>query len=317
MDDQPKKKREAMTGWKLVGTILGVCTGLTIGVLSSPYTGIFRVPSTSAPADSLDLAVVIVLLGVANLAKGISIQRRRSQSVVNRSNSRFPLRRANFAIGSLFLRYQLILVCALFFYFDERSWTAESVGLRWDSLEIAFMYGTWSYVLLGVALVVIFKLRGNLSMQADNSMATMAYLWPRARRQKIAMVIAVCFFNPITEEIVYRGILVHQLGRALGGYELPLVLGLFVSLGNHAYQGWRAIFAHTLFYIVAVTLLFSEAGLLGAIVMHFMGDFAPVFGMRRSLRRYRERHRRQAISDNPQPIVVEIEPLETRENYMS
>ncbi len=292
MDDSPKSRPNAVANRGLIGAIISGCIGLAIGILVIPRFAVLPVPNSNAPADSLDLAVVITLLGAAHFAKGILKWRRRSEDQSLRSSVRVPLRRSPRGRGLSFLAYHLVLVLVLLFYFDEQSWTAESIGLHFDSIYVSVVGGALAYMGLVMILLLIYRACGNLSAQADNSMVTMAWIWPRDPRQRVAMTIAISLLNPVTEEVLFRGILVHQLSLAMGSYEVPLILGLLVSLGNHIYQGPRAILTHSLWYILVVGLMFSEAGLLGAIVMHYYGDFGPVFGLRRNLKRYRERHRR-------------------------
>jgi hypothetical protein len=292
MNQSAMKWNAKLTPTMLLGGVFGGCVGIFAGVLSSPNTAFFTPPNSAAPTDSLDLVVCITLLGVLSLGSGIITRRQLRQSIPPRTNGRIPLRRADKPNGSRFLRHQLLLVLALFVYFDERSWTAESVGIKQDNPPIQFLYGTAAYAALVAILIAVYKVARTLNAQADNNMVTMAYLWPRKPRQKLMMAIAMCGLNPVTEEILFRGILVYQFSYALGSYELPLLLGLLVSLANHAYQGLRATFTHALWYAVVVGLLFSEAGLIGAIVMHVWGDVMPVYWLRGHLWHYRNRHRR-------------------------
>jgi membrane protease YdiL (CAAX protease family) len=269
MDDPPQKQREVLTGWKLVGIIFNTIGGLLIGILSSPYATIIPTPNTLVPSDSLDLAVCIVLLSMLALFNGVVARRKLRQSGVEQIQRRVSLRRPAFKMGSRFLRYQLVLLFALFIYFGNESWTAATVGFTQEFPGADFAVGLFAYAFLLIILAVIFRLQGTAEAQADNTVTTMAALWPREPRQKLAMTVAVCLINPIAEELIFRGILVYQLGLALGSFQLPIVLGLLVSLANHAYQGRRAILLHTLYYLFAVTLLFSPMGLMGAIGMHF------------------------------------------------
>jgi membrane protease YdiL (CAAX protease family) len=307
MDDTPQKQREALTGWKLVGTILCGVIGGAIGILASPQDAIIPTPRTDVPADSLDVAIAITLLGGINFATGILARRKIQQASQLKIEGRLPLRRPAGKFATRFLVYQLVSLFVLFVYFNEDSWTAATVGFTQEFPGADFGVGLFAYAFLLIILGFVFRLKGNGEAQADNTVTTMAALWPRQPRQKLAMTIAVCLINPIAEELIFRGILVYQLGLALGSFQLPIVLGLLVSLANHAYQGRRAILLHTLYYVFAIGLLFSPMGLIGAIGMHFAGDIAPVSLMKRNLKNYRERHRRQAKPVDQALPIPEIE----------
>lgn len=307
MDDQPKKQQDALTGWKLAGTILCALVGGVIGILGFPDFAIFTTPNSAAPADSLDLAVAIMLLTVLSFCGGILARRTVQHKALNATGGRLPLRRPANKIGSRFLRYQLVLLFVLFVYFNENSWTVATVGFTQESSIVAFICGVLAYGLLIFTLGLLFRLRGITAAQDDNTMTNMAALWPREPRQKLAMTIAVCVINPVSEELLFRGILVYQLALTLDNYELPLFLGLLATLWNHAYQGQQSILLHTLYYVFAVALLFSPAGMMGAIGMHYAGDIVPVSFMKSNMKKYRERHRRSA---KPFEEGLPIPPIE-------
>jgi membrane protease YdiL (CAAX protease family) len=307
MDDAPNNPREGVTGWKRIGPILCAVIGGAIGILASPQVAIIPAPRTDVPADAIDVAVAITLLGGINLATGILARRKIQQTSLATTKSRLPLRRPIAKFANRFLVYQLVSLFVLFVYFNENSWTAATVGFTQEFPGADFAVGLFAYALLLIILALVFRLKGNAEAQADNTMTTMAALWPRQPSQKLAMTTAVCVINPIAEELIFRGILVYQLGLALGSFQLPIVLGLLVSLANHAYQGRRAILLHALYYVFAVVLLFSPMGLMGTIGMHFAGDIVPVALLKRNLKSYRERHRRSAKKVDETLPIPEIE----------
>ncbi|MEH2005415.1 CPBP family intramembrane glutamic endopeptidase [Nostoc sp.] len=116
---------------------------------------------------------------------------------------------------------------------------------------------------------------------------------PRQKLQKILFMIAVCILNPITEELIFRGVLVHQLGIYINNYYLAIVLGLFVSVGNHIYQGRLHIITHIIFYIFTVTLLYSDVGLVGSIGFHLAGDIYPFMWLKYQVNNYKKRRREE------------------------
>jgi membrane protease YdiL (CAAX protease family) len=59
---------------------------------------------------------------------------------------------------------------------------------------------------------------------------------PRQKLQKVLLMIDTCILNPVTEELMFRGILVHQLGLYINNHWLAITLGLLVNIGNHIYH---------------------------------------------------------------------------------
>jgi membrane protease YdiL (CAAX protease family) len=306
MDEPLQKQREPLTGWKLVGATLCGIMGMAIGFLATPDYAIIPTKNPYVPPDSIDLAVAVMLLSMLFLIGGIYSRRLRVAKSSAQDRARPPLRRPPAKTGSRCLRYQLVMVLVLWALYQE-SWTFSTVGFRQEFPIADFLCGVIAYGVLILILTLLFRTTGIYDSQADNTMINMAALWPREPRQKLAMWIGVCLLNPITEELLFRGILVYQLGLALGSFQFPIVLGLVLSLGNHAYQGSRAILLHTLYYAFAIGLLFSPMGMMGAIGMHFAGDIVPVSLMKRNLKSYRARHRRLAKKVDEELPVPEIE----------
>ncbi|MGF1938877.1 MAG: CPBP family intramembrane glutamic endopeptidase [Nostoc sp. ChiQUE02] len=116
-------------------------------------------------------------------------------------------------------------------------------------------------------------------------------LIPRQKLQRILFLIAVCILNPITEELIFRGVIVHQLGIYINNYYLAILLGLFVTIGNHIYQGRLHIITHLIFYIFTVTLLYSDVGLVGSIGFHLAGDIYPFMRLKYEANNYKKRRR--------------------------
>jgi membrane protease YdiL (CAAX protease family) len=306
MDSPPKKQSESLTGGKLVGTIIGGVIGLSVSFMANPEYTIFPTSNTLVPADAIDLAVAVMFLSMLFWIGGIYSRQMRRLTPLDLERERPPLRRPSAKTGSRCLRYQLVMVLALWVLYPE-SWTFSTVGVVGDFPIADFFVGVFAYGVLILLLHLIFRMGGVHDSQADNSMINMAAIWPREPRQKVAMWIGVCLLNPVTEELMFRGILVYQLSEAIGNTELPLLLGFFVTLANHAYQGPRSVFLHALYYVFAVGLLFSPMGIMGAIGMHFAGDIVPVSMMKRNLKSYRERHRRSAKKVDEELPVPEIE----------
>jgi len=184
-------------------------------------------------------------------------------------------------------------VIALFVGYRGGAFTAESVGAstRVPAL-VAFATGFGEYFLfqylwaagLGVLglseRVWVAVLRANAAAQ------------PRHRLERIGVALLVMFVNPVTEELMTRGLLVHQLALSVPT-GLAIALGAVVNAIHHAYQGWTLAPVHLLFYAATIALLYSPLGLFGAIGFHFAADAMSVVGQRKSLRAYRELRRQQ------------------------
>ena len=117
---------------------------------------------------------------------------------------------------------------------------------------------------------------------------------PRAPSQKVLACIAIILLNPLTEEAMFRGVLVYHFSNTSGYVILPLVLGFAANVFNHTHQGARLQVFHACFFAVAVALLYSPLGLLGAIGFHFGGDLVPIITARRRLLQYRARNLRRS-----------------------
>lgn len=306
MDTPPKKQREPIAGWKLVGTAICAVVGGAIGLLGSPQMAIFPTSNTFVPPDAIDAAIVVMLLSMLFWIGGIYSRRIRRLTPLDQERERTPLRRPAAKTGARCLRFQLVMALALWVLYPE-SWTFSTVGFRQEFPIADFFVGVFAYGVLILLLHLFFRMGGLHDSQADNSMINMAAIWPREPRQKVAMWIGVCLLNPITEELLFRGILIYQLSEAIGNTALPVLLGFLVTLANHAYQGPRSVFLHSLYYVFAIGLLFSPMGIMGAIGMHFAGDIAPVSLMKRNLKSYRERHRRSEKKVDGELKVPEIE----------
>ncbi|HEX5162374.1 MAG TPA: CPBP family glutamic-type intramembrane protease [Steroidobacteraceae bacterium] len=186
---------------------------------------------------------------------------------------------------------QVLLVAVLAFTFLQGSWTLESVGLlppmMWLSSilvgEIAFLGLVLAYAGL------LFVARRIPAMRAAATRGNLR-AWPRKRSHKILAAIFIMVFNPFTEELVMRGILVHHWSLLLGSAVVPVVVGFVLNAALHWYQGWRMQLWHAMYYCLAVYLLFNwDLG--AAITAHVFGDVIPFLTLRRELRRVRAARR--------------------------
>jgi hypothetical protein len=260
--------------------------------------------NSAAPPGSLRMAGVVLMIGAIYFWSGLVAARQRERAAASSPYGavRPKLRRPANAAGGALLRWQIVLAAWLAFVAYPNAWTWETIGLKGPGpTVVGLCLGVLTYALFTAALTFYLQASGGLEKFADDSTRTMAGIWPRPRRQKAAAWIAFCVFNPVIEELLFRGVLVYQSALALNSIWAPLLVGFAVSVGNHWYQGRRMMTLHIPFYWIAVGLLFSPAGLGGAIGFHIAGDVVPVSMMARQLRDFRQRHRR------PNSTSVEVE----------
>lgn len=195
---------------------------------------------------------------------------------------------------------QILFTAALIVGWQYGAWTFESVGIpepiRWaDTIlagEIAFL--AVLLVNLGISLLAR-RMRRMRAAAARGNLRP----WPRGRAAKWVAGLFIMVFNPIVEELVMRGILIHQWGEMIGSPLLPILIGFFLNAALHLYQGWRVQLWHAMFFAAAVYLLYSPWGLPAAIVAHILGDVLPIVALRRQLeviRRSRQKERRRAMA---------------------
>lgn len=184
----------------------------------------------------------------------------------------------------------LLTFILLLTYFGS-GWVASDYGLKFDvHPSLSLTIGLCIDLALAISFGLVARLTGHLPMLEDVSFAALCSVWPRGRAQKRATFVALCL-NPITEEFIYRGVLVWLLGNQIGSHPTAVVLGLLVSWAVHLYQGPRALLAHTLTYAITIILLYSPLGLIGAIGFHYGGDLVPLLTIRRQMNRWISRHR--------------------------
>ena len=281
----------------IVGFVFGAAFCAAAIWSPDPQATLLQPLNSAAPAGSLRMAGVVLMIGAIYFWSGAVAARQRAKAVANSPHeaARPRLRRPANAAGGALLRWQLVLAAWLALLAYPNAWTWETVGLKGPGPTIiGLCVGIVIYALFTALLTFFLRASGGLEKFADDSTRTMAGIWPRPPRQKVAAWIAFCVFNPVIEELLFRGVLVYQSALATNSLWGPLLVGFVVSIGNHWYQGRRMMTLHVPFYWVAVGLLFSPLGLGGAIGFHLAGDVVPVSMMGRQLREFRARHRRGA-----------------------
>ncbi|HYW21161.1 MAG TPA: CPBP family intramembrane glutamic endopeptidase [Nodularia sp. (in: cyanobacteria)] len=171
-------------------------------------------------------------------------------------------------------------------------WDAPSVGLKFEILPVfSLIIGLICYCIFVFILNKVLNVLRISQIVENDAYLVSVRLIPRQKLQKTLFWVAVCILNPITEELIFRGVLVHQLGIYINNYYLAILLGLFVSVGNHIYQGRLHIITHIIFYIFTVTLLYSDIGLVGSIGFHLVGDIYPFMRLKYEANNYKKRRR--------------------------
>nr|WP_243458484.1 CPBP family intramembrane glutamic endopeptidase [Nostoc sp. UIC 10630] len=173
-------------------------------------------------------------------------------------------------------------------------WDAPSVGLKFEILPVfSLIIGLIGYCIFVLILNTVLNILRISQIVQNDAYLVSVRLIPRQKLQKTLFWVAVCILNPITEELIFRGVLVHQLGIYTNNYYLAIFLGLFVSVGNHIYQGKLHVITHFVFYIFTVTLLYSDVGLLGSIGFHLAGDIYPFMWLKYQVNNHKKRRREE------------------------
>lgn len=195
---------------------------------------------------------------------------------------------------------QILFTAILVLGFQYGAWNRESVGIpeqiRWADTILA---GEVAFLVVLLANAGVSLLARRLQRMRAAAARGNLRLWPRGRAAKWIAALFIMGFNPFVEELVMRGILIHQWGEMIGSPVLPVIIGFFLNAALHLYQGWRVQLWHAMFFGAAVYLLYSPWGLPAAIAAHVLGDVLPIVALRRQLRvirRSRQRERRKALA---------------------
>jgi hypothetical protein len=237
------------------------------------------------------IALFLVTMGLLAARQAYEFwQRVRGQRMPPRAR-RLPGSR----LGGIAVVQISIVICLVAGY--GHRWTFESVGLRplipFDVYLI--LAGELGFLAVVLAHLLVLKLTGAYGrLHREGNRANLS-IWPRERWAKWLAGILIMGFNPFTEELVMRGILVHQWGELLGSPTVPIVVGALLNGALHIYQGWRLQLWHALFFTMAVALLYSPWGLGAAIAAHVFGDVLPIVTLRRNQRRLRKRRRNERM----------------------
>jgi membrane protease YdiL (CAAX protease family) len=233
------------------------------------------------------IALTVILRSPLNYWRG-----RRGAAAQTDATKRFrgKQRRRRTASGTL-ISYAVLSMLLVTLH-RAGAWNAASIGFtRHESLSLTAVAGVFLYYPLLYAYGIIAHLfkQGAAQQRADLHVTFRSL--PRTRFERCVVISALCLINPVVEEIIFRGLLVHQFALLTGNVPRALVIGAIVNALNHAYQGWRAAPFQLLFYSAAVGLMYSSFGLAAAIALHYAADAAALLGLSERLQAYRKLRR--------------------------
>jgi hypothetical protein len=225
-------------------------------------------------ATSWATVIIFALIGTPGVLRSVALLWIHG-GASGRSPSKPPPRPSTISAAML-LAWQFLLTFTLVYTYNEGGWNAELVGIRSElSPWPSFGAGIGAYFVLTIPFGLALRWLGIAQGHAALSFLVVRSFWPRSSVGRVLSTVASCVFNPITEELVYRGILVMLLGRLVHSQALAILVGLVLNLLAHSYQGARALPFHALFYFMVVLFVYSPLGLVGAFGAHFAGDLVP------------------------------------------
>ncbi|MDH3494517.1 MAG: CPBP family glutamic-type intramembrane protease [Acidobacteriota bacterium] len=215
----------------------------------------------------------------------------------NRNTTHIRRPRTALASGSQILVQQVVVLIAIILFTVFGGFGLYDLGAsRTIHPVFSFVIGFGVYfVVLGVIEAAAAGL-GIRERLHQLSYDTMRMIWPRDPNQKILAFLAVCLLNPFTEEVIYRGVLVHHLGGLIENIFAAVLIGFVLSIAAHMYQGSWSIPFQMAFHSVAILLLLSPLGLIACFGFHFAGDLVPVMLLKKSMHERRERFRKERAS---------------------
>ncbi|HEV7609184.1 MAG TPA: CPBP family glutamic-type intramembrane protease [Steroidobacteraceae bacterium] len=188
----------------------------------------------------------------------------------------------------------LVVAAVLVVTFKGGGWNLASVGIRESgNAAEAILAGELAFLALVLLYGLALRALGVSAVMRTAANRGNLRAWPRGRRDKWIAVVCFMVFNPFNEELVMRGILIHQWALSLGSPILPIAVGFALNATMHWYQGARMQTWHALFFATAVFLLYSPWGLAAAITAHVFGDVLPFLALRQNLRRARKERNRK------------------------
>lgn len=241
------------------------------------------------------LAAYIALATViSSIRLFVSNRRKQTAPSNHRRTAKLLVPRPRKWQGIRYIVSQLFIALIIIFGYVVGDWQPHELGFKPDlPIWAAIAIGSGIYYLLMQVIRFIARIFGFLDFMRDTSFYAMRTIWPRSCHNKVLTAIAVCIFNPWTEEILFRGVLIYALGVYIGSFPKAIALGLIINLTVHLYQGHAALISHAIFYLVVISILFSPLGMAGAIGFHIAGDVLPVVTFRKQMVLWKARMREE------------------------
>ena len=183
---------------------------LPVGIIVSadPQTKFLRVSDEGVPPGALRMTLAVLLLAAFYFWGGVINGRRLrfANYAPVTAAGRPKLRRAPHPAGFSLLLWQVMLCGWLAFPAYPEQWTWATVGLKTEfPIAASAAVGFAAYGAFMALLIVYARLRG-YGKVLDGTVRSMAALIPRGRGQKAMAWVALCIFNPVIEELLFRGV---------------------------------------------------------------------------------------------------------------
>jgi membrane protease YdiL (CAAX protease family) len=144
----------------------------------------------------------------------------------------------------------------------------ELAGPRWASfaacledfgVAIGFLFV--SYIVLGIASHIL---------NPETNAAIISIL-PKSRAEVVSYI-AMSISAGITEELIFRGYLMRQVGAMFGGLPVAIVLQGAIFGAAHGYQGWKRMIILSIFGILFGLLANWRRSLRPGMIGHGLSD---------------------------------------------
>lgn len=195
--------------------------------------------------------------------------------------------RMTFAQSFWGLLNQFTLLGVLAWAYQADLWRPLDFNLRFTMVLPALLVGGLTYAAFAAYGKHLVWPSQDMKAWISDSLQAQRALWPLSRVGKFFRV-ATLTINPVTEEMIMRGVFVRAMGLATHSTAVGVAFGLVLCVITHAYQGRAYIAYHITFFALTTMLMFSDFGLLAAITAHLGADLSPALRAKDSIRSIRQ-----------------------------